>query len=76
VLAKGRTLGIAGAVIGLGIAAVVGRWVESQLFGVSAIDPLVFALMTALMLVVVLASTFVPAWRASRVQASAVLRTD
>lgn len=76
VLAKGRTLGLTGAIIGLSLAAVVGRWVESQLFGVSALDPIVFAGMTGAMLVVVLASTLVPAWRASRVKASSVLRAD
>jgi putative ABC transport system permease protein len=76
VLAQGRKFGLIGAAIGLGIAAAAGRWVESQLYGVSALDPLVLAAMTALMLVVVLGSTLVPAWRASKVKASHVLRAD
>ena len=76
VLAQGRRLGIIGAIFGLGTAAAAGRWVESQLFGVSAFDPVVFFAMTALMLVVVLASTAAPALRASTVKASSVLRAD
>ena len=73
---QGRTLGLIGATIGLGVAAVAGRWVESQLFGISAFDPVVFVAMTALMLVVVLASTVIPAVRASGVSASSVLRPE
>jgi len=76
VLSQGRLFGIIGAAIGLAIAAIAGRWVESQLFGVSAFDPMVLVGMTALMLVVVLAATLVPAWRAARVRASSVLRAD
>jgi predicted permease len=76
VLAQGRTFGLIGAAIGLAIAAGLGRFVESQLFGVSVFDPLVLTAMTLLMLGVVLASTLVPAWRASRVPASSVLRND
>ena len=76
VLKQGSRLGIVGAIIGLAIAAAGGRWVESQLFGVSAFDPVVFVAMTALMLGIVLASTVVPAIRASSVKASSVLRAD
>jgi ABC-type antimicrobial peptide transport system permease subunit len=76
VLSQGRTFGIIGATAGLAIAAAAGKWVETQLFGVSAFDVSVLVGMTALMLVVVFAATLVPAWRASRVQASSVLRTD
>jgi ABC-type antimicrobial peptide transport system permease subunit len=76
VLSQGWTFGLIGAAAGLLIAAGLGRWVESQLFGVSAFDPVVLASMTALMLAVVLGSTLIPAYRASRVRASSVLRQD
>jgi putative ABC transport system permease protein len=76
VLKQGRTLGLIGTIIGLGVAVVAGRWVESQLFGISAFDPVVFVAMTVLMLGVVLASTVIPAVRASGVNASSVLRPD
>jgi predicted permease len=76
VLSQGRTFGLIGAAAGLAIAAIAGRWVETQLFGVSAFDPAVLVGMTVLMLVVVLVATLVPAWRASRVRASSVLRAD
>jgi predicted permease len=76
VLAQGRTVGLVGAAIGLGLAALGGRLVESQLFGITAFDPLVFAGMTTLMLLVVVGATLLPAWRASRVNAAAVLRGE
>lgn len=71
-----RRAGRLGAAVGLAIAAGVGRFVQSQLFGVSAFDPIVLTTVTVLMLVVVLGATLVPAWRASRVKASSVLRSD
>ena len=76
VLRQGRTMGLLGAGIGLGFAILAGRYFESQLAGVSAVDPLVLATVTAVILGVVTASTLVPALRASRVRAAAVLRAD
>ena len=76
VMAQGRKLGTVGAIVGLVSAAIAGRWVESQLFGVSAFDPLVFVVMSALMLAVVLGSAVIPALRAATVQASSVLRGE
>jgi ABC-type lipoprotein release transport system permease subunit len=76
VITQGRNLGVIGALAGLVVAAIAGRWVESQLFGVSAFDPLVFAAMTVLMLAIVLGSTVIPALRAATVQASSVLRGE
>ena len=76
VLAQGRTFGLIGAAVGLAIAAGAGRFLQSQLFGVSAFDVMVLTAVTALMLAVVVGSTLLPAWRASRVKASSVLRSD
>jgi putative ABC transport system permease protein len=76
VLAQGRTFGLIGAAVGLGAAFILSRWVESELVGVSAFDPVVLVTMTLLMLAVVLAATLVPAVRAARVKASSVLRQD
>ncbi len=76
VLARGRTLGLIGAGIGVAVSAAAGKWISSQLHGVSAFDPIVLATMTVAMLAVVIAATIVPALRAARVKASSVLRGE
>jgi len=76
VISQGRNLGIIGATIGLLIAAIAGRWMESQLFGISSFDPIVFVTMSVLMLAIVIGSTVIPALRAATVQASSVLRGE
>ncbi|HEY6401763.1 MAG TPA: FtsX-like permease family protein, partial [Blastocatellia bacterium] len=69
-------------VILLGIAAGViagllcGRFVQSQLFGVNAADPLVFAISVAILSAASLLAAFIPAWRASRIDPMVSLRHD
>ncbi len=67
-------LAAAGIVIGLAGAAALRQIVASQLFGVSALDPLVFAVVPLTMAAVALLASYVPAVRASRVESSAALR--
>jgi predicted permease len=57
----------AGVVIGVAGAIAAGRYVESQLFGVKANDPPVFAMSVAALLAAALTAAFLPAWRASRI---------
>ena len=52
------------------------RYVESQLFGVHANDPAVFALSAVALLAAALAAGFVPAWRAARIDPMRALRYD
>jgi predicted permease len=69
-------------VILLGVAAGVatgilcGRFVESQLFGVQAADPPVYALSVALLLAAALAAAFLPARRAARIDPMQALRYE
>jgi len=62
----------AGVITGL----LCGRFVESQLFGVKAADPLVFAIGVAVLLTASLLAAFIPAWRASRIDPMASLRHE
>ena len=64
-IATGIAAGIAGS-----------RYIESQLFGVKAGDPAIFALCAAAMLIVLLAASFIPAWRASRIDPIRALRYE
>jgi predicted permease len=67
------TLGVA---IGLGAAAFLTRVVQSQLYGVSPLDPVVFGATTVGLMTALLVATVVPARRATRVDPLIVLRTD
>jgi len=62
----------AGVITGL----LCGRFVESQLFGVKAADPLVFAIGVAVLLTASMLAAFIPAWRASRIDPIASLRHE
>src|SRR5262245_19712886 len=63
---------VAGVITGL----LCGRFVESQLFGVKAADPLVFTIGVAVLLTASLLAAFIPAWRASRIDPMASLRHE
>jgi predicted permease len=63
---------VAGVIIGL----LCGRFVESQLFGVKAADPLVFTTGVAILLTAALLAALIPAWRAARIDPMASLRHD
>jgi predicted permease len=66
----------AGLGIGVGAAWLMSRYVESQLFGVKANDPLVFAGAAISLALVALASGYVPARRASRIDPIKALRYE
>jgi ABC-type antimicrobial peptide transport system permease subunit len=73
---RGMVLGAAGVALGLAGSAALSRVVEGTLFGVSALDPLIYALAPALLLAVVVAASSLPAWRATRVSAIEALRSE
>ncbi|HUH13750.1 MAG TPA: ABC transporter permease [Longimicrobiales bacterium] len=67
---------VVGAVIGIGAALVLGRFVRSLLFGLEGHDPVVVVLTAALLAVVALAAGYVPALRASKVDPMQALRYE
>ena len=68
--------GIAGVVIGGGIALGVGRWLAPLLFDVSPRDPTVFVAVALTLLLVAVAASWLPALRASRVEPTKALRYE
>ena len=65
-----------GLLLGLGLALVVARLLEHQLFGVSPFDPVTFLVVAIILLLVGFAAAFVPALRAGRVDPVVALRNE
>jgi predicted permease len=76
VVAQGMTLAIGGVAIGLAAALIFSRMMRSLLFGVSAADPLTFCAIAALLALVALLATYIPARRAARVDPIQCLRSE
>jgi predicted permease len=70
-------IGVAlGVLITLGLVVAAGDGMQAVLFGVSPRDPLVYASVAALVVLISLAATFVPARRATRVNPMVALRAE
>lgn len=76
VVLGGLTLGVIGVGIGAGMAVVFRETLASEVFGVGTLDPAVLVLVAALLLLVTGAASFVPALRASRIDAMIALREE
>jgi putative ABC transport system permease protein len=76
VLRQGATLATLGVTFGLLVSLVVARLLSSLLFGVTARDPSTFAAVAALLGLVALLASYVPARRATRVDPIQALRHE
>jgi putative ABC transport system permease protein len=76
VLGQCLRLALLGAAIGLAGSAVLTRFLTTLLFEVRPTDPLVLAAVSAMLIAVALAAAFGPAWRASRVDPVAALKSE
>jgi macrolide transport system ATP-binding/permease protein len=74
VVRQGVLLAIAGVAIGLGIALGLATLVANLLFGVNPRDPVTFVVIPVVLVAVAFVATYLPAWRASRVDPVEALR--
>jgi len=74
VVGQGATLGAIGVGIGLVAAFAVTRTLQKFVYGVSTLDPLTFASVAALLIVVAVVASLVPALRAVRLNPTVALR--
>ena len=73
---KGGALALGGVGIGVLVALALTRWIRSLLFEVTATDPVTFVGTTALLCVVALMGSYVPARREMRVDPMVALRQE
>lgn len=76
VISQGLRLAGMGAALGLAVSLGFSRLLASQLFHVSAFDPLTFAAMAAVLLAAALLASYIPARRATRVDPMVALRYE
>jgi predicted permease len=76
VLRQGLTRAMTGLALGLALSVAATRALGAMLHGVSPVDTITYGLVAALLVAVVLAACFAPAWRASRIDPVEALRGD
>ena len=76
ILWQGAKLVAIGVGIGIAVALGLSRLMASQLFGITATDPLTFLAVAALLMAVAIAACYLPALRATRVNPVVALRFD
>ncbi len=76
VIGRSAVLAVLGVVIGAALAYAAGRSMQALLFGVDPANPVVFGAAIGLALLMTLAGSLLPAWRAVRVDPMAATRAD
>jgi predicted permease len=76
ILRESTWMALAGIALGLGASFYLARFVKSMLYGLEPTDPVIFAGAALLLLLVALASAYLPARRASRIDPMQALRQE
>jgi ABC-type antimicrobial peptide transport system permease subunit len=74
IMRQGLQLAAAGLLLGLVGSVALNRLLAALLFGVDPIDPVTMSAVTVMVVSVAAVACWLPAWRASRLDASAILR--
>jgi putative ABC transport system permease protein len=73
-----RGVGLAGVGVGIGLilSGIMAPLISRLLYGVRPLDPEVFIAVPVILMVVVLLASYIPAWRAARVNPIVALRRE
>jgi len=74
ILRRGLRLTLTGLVVGVAASALLTNFLSRMLYGVKPLDPLTFATVSIVLLAVSAVASFLPAWRASRLEPMKTLR--
>jgi predicted permease len=76
VMGRSTLLGVVGVTLGAVLAYAAGLWIQALLFGVNPANPEVFTVAIGLALLMTIAGSIMPAWRAIRVDPMTATRSD
>jgi putative ABC transport system permease protein len=76
VVGQSARYAVGGVLVGCGLALLAGRWIEPLLYQQSATDPVIYAAVGAIMLVVAMVAAAAPAMRAVRADPNAAMRAE
>ena len=76
IVSEGMKPALIGVAIGLAGALALGRVLASLIYGISATDPLTFTTVAALLCLVALTASIIPALRATRIEPTRALRDE
>ena len=76
VLSKGLLLTVVGIAAGLAGAAVLSRFLQGMLFGITPLDPTTFVAVALIFGLVAMAASYIPARRATRIDPLVALRSE
>jgi predicted permease len=76
VMKQGVTLGLIGAVIGVGLAYFSGRVISNRVYAIRASDPVILIIATVLITAITFVATTIPAMRAARLNPANVLQSE
>ena len=76
VVREGLVVTAAGLCVGLIAASVLAQGIKGLLFGITAVDPLAYAVAPLVLLPIAAAACLLPAWRAAGVEPATILRGD
>jgi putative ABC transport system permease protein len=76
VIQQGVAWTVVGLLLGVAGSIALSRYLQGVLFGITPVDPLTFAVVSAIFLVVAMIATFIPARRIARVDPLVALRTQ